>query len=83
MEEASGPKPVPWADNETPVGVFTAMGTQWRESRNGLDYGPMTDVMRMLSVPRCEWGDVFASVQVMEAAAMSLMAAQREVAQRK
>ena len=74
MEEASGPKPVAWPDNETAIGVFVDMGSQWRENRCGLDYGPMTDVMRMLSVPRREWGDVLQCVQVMEAEAVAVMA---------
>jgi len=65
-----------WPDNELAVGVFAAMGTQWRTGfagPTGLDYGALASVMRILRVPPADEIDVFDAVRVMEGAALTMM----------
>lgn len=65
-----------WPDNLQEVEVFLAMATQWRAGFNGatgLDYGVLPAVLRLTSVPRARWPDVFESIRVMEDCALETM----------
>lgn len=49
------------------------MGTQWRTGANGatgLDYAALPFVMRVLKIPKKDWGDVFEGIRTMENAAL-------------
>ena len=75
MEEAT-PVTGIWPDNLASVNVFIAMSTQWRTGMSGatgLDYGALPAVLRMTSVPRAEWPEVFESIRVLEDAALEVM----------
>lgn len=57
---------------------MVAMATQWRYAgmtalAAGLDYAAMPAVLRLVGVPRSEWGQVFEDLRVMEDAAMAVM----------
>lgn len=76
MEEASGPPVEVWPDNIRAVNVFIAMSTQWRTGMNGatgMDYSALPEVMRMTSIPRRDWSEIFESIRVMEDAALEQM----------
>ncbi|AKJ28843.1 DUF1799 domain-containing protein [Caldimonas brevitalea] len=65
-----------WPDNWPAAVVFSSLQTQWRVGPGGpygLDYSAIPDVLRMSSVPRSQWPEVFEAVQVMEAAALGAM----------
>jgi hypothetical protein len=68
-EEASGP-PVPvWPDNLQSVNTFIAASTQWRvgsSGATGLDYGVLPTVLRLATIPRSHWPDVFDDIRVLE-----------------
>lgn len=65
-----------WPDNWVSFGVFVSMGTQWRAGMGGptgLDYGVLSDVMRLGGVPEAEWPYVFGNVRLMEGEALKQM----------
>lgn len=73
LEEASGPPIEVWPDNLAAVNVFICLSTQWRTGMTGptgLDYAAIPEVMRMSSLPRSEWPEVFECIRVMEDAAL-------------
>lgn len=83
MEEASGPPVEVFPDNLTTVNVFIAMSTQWRTAgmdgvRTGLDYAALPGVLRLMSVKRSEWTEVFEGVRVMEEVALSKLREQNK-----
>lgn len=56
------------------------MSTQWRTGMagaTGLDYVALPAVLRMTSVPRGEWPEVFESIRVLEDAALEVMRRKR------
>ena len=58
------------------VNVFISMSTQWRAGMGGaygLDYNALPVVMRIISVPRSEWPEVFDGVRTMEDAALEVL----------
>ncbi|WP_454710950.1 DUF1799 domain-containing protein [Cupriavidus nantongensis] len=76
MADVTPPDAEIWPENETTVGVFVQMGTQWRVGVGGpvgLDYNALPFVMRMQGVPPDEQPDLFESIRVMERAAMEEM----------
>lgn len=61
--------------------VFQALSTQWRIGMNGptgLDYNVLPELWKRLEVKKKERNRVFADLQEMERAALSVMARQRE-----
>lgn len=61
--------------------VFQSMQTQWRVSMNGytgLDYNALPQVMNLASIEEEDRLEVFKDVQVMEVAALKIMAEQRK-----
>jgi hypothetical protein len=65
-----------WPRNIAVVRVFQALATQWRAAPmggvTGLDYSAITPtVLRGLQVSRQAWPEIFAGLQVMEAAALA------------
>lgn len=52
------------------VRAFLALATQWRQApfggRVGLDYTAIMPTLRLMSVPRKEWPDVFDRLRVLE-----------------
>ena len=56
------------------MAVFAALGTQWRHAPMGglagLDYAAVMPALRLLGVPRGQWGEMFADLRVLERAAM-------------
>lgn len=64
-----------WPENVTAIAVFRAMSTQWNvgmSGATGLRYEALPLVLRLHSVPRAEWQDVFDGVRVMETEALSI-----------
>lgn len=65
-----------WPDNWQTVEVFISMGTQWRTGMvgpTGLDYGVLSDVMRLRGVPKAERAEVFDWIRMMEGEALDQM----------
>lgn len=65
-----------WPDNWLPVEVFISMGTQWRVGAGGatgLDYGVLSDVMRLRGVPDADHAELFDWVRLMEGEALGIM----------
>ena len=63
-----------YPDNWLAVLVFKDMLTQWRYGPagiSGLDYGPLSFVMKTRGVRFLEREDVFESIQIMERAALA------------
>lgn len=61
--------------------VFQSMSTQWRMGMNGptgLDYNVLPELWRRMEIKKRERNQVFADLQEMERAALSVMARQRE-----
>jgi len=76
VEEASGPPVEVWPDNVQALNVMIAMGTQWRvgmAGATGLDYSALPAVMRLVSVPTADRGEVFDAIRTMEDAALQTM----------
>lgn len=70
-----------WPDNWKSFLVMDSMWTQWRTGAcgaTGLDYGVLTDVMKLLGIPAEERSRVFQDIRVMEAEAIAVMAAARD-----
>ena len=70
-----------WPENWEPYLVFSAVRTQWRMSMSGpvgLDHNVIPDAMRRVGVKKKRRDDVFVAIQVMEDAALSLFAEQRD-----
>ncbi len=70
-----------WPENELPLRVFIAMGTQWRTGMNGptgLDYAALPAVMDLIGVSSRARGYVFDSVRELESAALSVMSETRK-----
>lgn len=64
-----------WPENEAIVGVFLALATQWRHGMDGitgLDYSAIWTPIRIRRVPRNNWRDLFAGIQVMERAVLEM-----------
>ncbi|SER52296.1 MULTISPECIES: DUF1799 domain-containing protein [Pseudomonas] len=62
-----------WPENMQAFQVFEAMMTQWRcgpGGPTGLVYSEIPVVMRYLSIPEADHGEVFDAVRVMESAAL-------------
>jgi hypothetical protein len=62
-----------WPENWPAVTTFGALCTQWRVGNSGpigLDYNAIPTVLRLKTVPRKDWDDVFECIRVMEAAAL-------------
>ncbi|KAI3597714.1 hypothetical protein D8I24_6530 [Cupriavidus necator H850] len=73
------------ADNWEAWQLFRRLGTQWRRvagmadcMRTGLDYAAVEPVLRLLGVKRKRRTALFNDLQVMEAAALEELEAQRE-----
>lgn len=69
-----------WPDNWKSFLVMDSMWTQWRTGAcgaTGLDYGVLTDVMKLLGIPAEERSRVFQDIRVMESEAIAVMAAAR------
>lgn len=65
-----------WPENARAVEVFCSLSSQWRVVSGmggahwqGLRYEVIPVVLRMKSVPRREWSEIFDALRVMEAAA--------------
>jgi len=70
-----------WPENLPAFEVFRALTTQWRAGMNGptgLDYNVLPELWRRLDIRKKERNRVFADLQEMERAALSVMARQRE-----
>lgn len=71
------PPAVPvWPENRQAVIVFVAMRTQWRvgpAGATGLDYSVLPEVWRRTKTAPADRNDVFASLQVLEGAALGAM----------
>lgn len=62
-----------WARNVPAWSLFQAVRTQWRvgvNGREGLDYGAVEIAMSRTGVPERDRDELFADLQVMEAAAL-------------
>ena len=74
------------ADNKQLVDAFLRLQTQWRVVVGGLgrpvyqgiDYGSIPAVLRMIGIPRRELDEAFGWLQVMEAAALPALNTPRE-----
>lgn len=67
-----------WPENEPVVRLFAAMLTQWRSGPAGpvgLDYNVLGCVARCIGMRRQDLPEHFASLQIMEAEALSVFAA--------
>ena len=70
-----------WSCNEPVFRVFSAVSSQWRTSSlpaggvwwQGIDYGVLPGVLRMMGIARREWADLFDDLRVMERAAASTL----------
>lgn len=77
-----------YAENMATVGCFVALQTQWRVIAGfggavyqGLDYAAVTPLLlRNCGVKRKDEADVFAGLQIMEAAALPVLNAPKEKA---
>lgn len=70
-----------WPDNWKSFLVMDSMWTQWRTGAcgaTGLDYGVLSDVMKLLGIPAEERSRVFQDIRVMESEAIAVMAAARD-----
>ena len=70
-----------WPDNVRAVNAFIAMSTQWRVGMGGpigLDYAALPTVLRIGSIPRSEWGEIFETIRVLEDVALLTMREQME-----
>lgn len=71
-----------WPDCLPAFNVFQAMSTQWRISMNGptgLDYNVLPELWKRLGIKKKDRDQVFADLQEMERAALTVMARQREM----
>lgn len=63
-----------WPQHAEAVGVFSTLLTQWRMTPSGkllgLDYAAIPPVLQLLGVGRKKWGELFAQLRIMEAAAV-------------
>lgn len=67
-----------WPENEAPLMVLCAMQTQWLRGGMdgviyGLNYAALPPVMRYQRIPAAEQPDVFAGLQVLEMAVLSVI----------
>ena len=70
-----------WPCNEPALRVFAAVSSQWRTAPlpgggvwwQGIDYGVLPGVLRMMGIARREWADLFDDLRVMERAAASAL----------
>jgi hypothetical protein len=70
-----------WPCNEPVFRLFAAVSSQWRTSSlpaggvwwQGIDYGVLPGVLRMMGIARREWADLFDDLRVMERAAASTL----------
>lgn len=74
------------ADNWSLVGVFMALQTQWRVAAGmagvfylGIDYAAIPAVLALLGIPKPKHAETFAAIRLMEAAALPIRNAPREV----
>lgn len=70
-----------WPENEMPILVFAAMQTQWRigmAGSSGLDYSALPVVEARLGVGESDRYEVFAALQLMERAALTVFAERRQ-----
>lgn len=69
-----------WPENLPTVNAFIAMSSQWRVGPAGpigLDYGAIPAVLRLITLPRATWPDVFDGLRVMESEALKVMGESR------
>lgn len=62
-----------WLENATTVQVFGALSSQWSVGMAGLiglRYEAIPIVLRLLGVPRSEWGVIFEGLRAMECATL-------------
>lgn len=69
-----------WAENDTALEAFCALGTQWRMLAHmsgvvwtGIEYAAIPPVLRLMAVPRAAWRDTFGALQIMERAALAAL----------
>lgn len=63
-------------ENMLAVEVFQALDTQWRAGFGGvqgLDYGALPAVLRLMGVPRVSWKGLFSDLRAMEGAVLEMM----------
>ena len=71
-----------WRENVQSVNLFLAVGTQWRVGgmggATGLDYGGVQAAMQLLGIKHGQRTELFALVQIMEAAVLDEWGRRRE-----
>lgn len=68
-------------DNDEAVGIFLSLQTQWRVIVGGMggvvyqgfDYASIPATLELLGIDPADRGDVFASLRIMEAAALPVL----------
>ena len=69
-----------WPENLPAVNAFIALSTQWRvgmAGATGLDYNVIPAVLRLQSIPRADWPEVFDGLRIMESEALEIMREKR------
>ena len=69
-----------WPEHAPVMAVWLAMTTQWNilSGMNGviyqgLDYGVLPTVLRLLGAPRRDWPEMFVDLRTMESAALPVL----------
>ncbi|MDR6394628.1 DUF1799 domain-containing protein [Herbaspirillum seropedicae] len=63
-------------ENMPAVDLFQTMDTQWRTGMGGvqgLDYGVLPSVLRLMEIPESQWKSLFSDLRVMEMAVLEML----------
>jgi len=70
-----------WKPNWAAVAVFRDLETQWRigmAGPSGLDYAAIEPTLRLNSIKRADWPDLFRCIRILEREALDVMYAQSQ-----
>lgn len=70
-----------YPDNWLPVCIFCDLLTQWRVGPGGaigLDYLAIPVTLRLRRVPKSSWPEIFSDLQILEDAALGVLAERRK-----